>query len=336
MASIAAFTALELLAVAINERFGLGSGLSFFMAASWVGWGGTVAWELDPTFRTQVVAHVAPAMAIVIIATVALLRSSGGRVDEGRTAAIGVAPVPSGLAPLNISATIITLATMSGSPGLLLVGPSVFADPRQEAAVSFVLIIVATVALAAIFHPVERVARLAVRAAKGNASGEEFEATMQDARHRARSGLRVATGRALLFLAGLRALPFLAVADLHGPVAKLVVSFMIAERWAVLAAVALDLATEWKARARHEDWTVVAVQHRVYAARLLVSALEQRGIGVFARGLDARTCFHFFGPYIPIELFVRQDDAAKATAIVEEILAPAPTEAPQPAAEATA
>jgi hypothetical protein len=264
-----------------------------------------------------------------------LLRSSGSRVDEERTAATGVAPVPSGLAPLNLSATIIGLVTMSGSPGLLPVGPSAFVDPRQEAAVSFVLVIVATVALAAVFHPIEKVAGLAVRAAKANAPSDDLEATMEDARHRARSALRVATGRSLLFLAGLRALPLLAAADLHGPVAKLVVSFMYAERWAVLAAIALDLATEWKARARHGDWTVVTVQHRVYAARLLVSALEQRGITVFARGLDTRTCFHFFGPYIPIELFVRRGDEANAVAIVEEILAPPPAEESQPAAEAT-
>ncbi len=87
--------------------------------------------------------------------------------------------------------------------------------------------------------------------------------------------------------------------------------------WVGVAAIGMDVIGEWRARVGHADWVRIAVEHRVYAARTLVWALEREGLAVLARGLEARTCLHFFGPYIPIELLVHAGEEERAAAIVE-------------------
>jgi hypothetical protein len=85
---------------------------------------------------------------------------------------------------------------------------------------------------------------------------------------------------------------------------------------AVLLAVGLDLASEWRARAK--DLTVIAVFHRMHVLRAAEIALAAAGIPFHARGAFHRVLLHAFGPYLPVQILVAPDRAAEASAVLGE------------------
>ncbi|MCA9665687.1 MAG: hypothetical protein KC503_08875 [Myxococcales bacterium] len=98
----------------------------------------------------------------------------------------------------------------------------------------------------------------------------------------------------------------------------------------VAAAVFEDIAEEWRGRrilgGIEEPLLSMSRVYRVAPAR---ARLRERGIDCFVRGAHHRTLLSFFGPFIPITLFVRARDVNAA----REALAPAATETPVPAAD---
>ncbi len=88
---------------------------------------------------------------------------------------------------------------------------------------------------------------------------------------------------------------------------------------AVLVAVIMDLVAEWHMRSKH-DIVAVWELHRVYAVPLVLRALHHRGIVAHARGLRHRTLLQFFGPWVPVHIFVPKSQAEKAHGFLNECL----------------
>jgi hypothetical protein len=93
--------------------------------------------------------------------------------------------------------------------------------------------------------------------------------------------------------------------------------FGISLVWVVLGtAVAMDLLAEWRAFARRDDLVPIWPLHQVQRVELVTGALARNGIDVHARGLYLRLLLHFFGPFVPVLLYVPADRAEEARAIV--------------------
>jgi hypothetical protein len=91
---------------------------------------------------------------------------------------------------------------------------------------------------------------------------------------------------------------------------------------ALLAAIALDVAAEWRARAAIDDPVAVWPLHRVQLADLATGALRSAGIEVHPRGLYHRSLLHFFGPFVPVALMVPRAQAQQAHELLAALLIP--------------
>jgi hypothetical protein len=83
-----------------------------------------------------------------------------------------------------------------------------------------------------------------------------------------------------------------------------------------VTAVAMDIWGEWNFRRLHGDAIPLARLHRVFTVDPAIAALRDAGIPAFARGIHQRTLLHFFGPYVPAEIFVPAADRARAAKIL--------------------
>jgi hypothetical protein len=88
----------------------------------------------------------------------------------------------------------------------------------------------------------------------------------------------------------------------------------------VLVAVVLDVGTEVRARIRGEELVAVYPLHRVYAVEPVLAALAAAGIAAHVRGRYVRALWHFFAPFVPIEVMVPPGRAAEAEAICARIV----------------
>lgn len=83
---------------------------------------------------------------------------------------------------------------------------------------------------------------------------------------------------------------------------------------ATLAAVALDLGAEWRARRTLGPLSRAWCLHRTYAVAPALAALEREGIPAFARSRHLRTLFPFLASWAPIDLLVPPHDVERARA----------------------
>jgi hypothetical protein len=93
-------------------------------------------------------------------------------------------------------------------------------------------------------------------------------------------------------------------------------SLLDAATVAALAAVLLDLATEWRVRRAHGGLTTVRHEHRLYAVDAQRAALEDAGLTVHLRAVQHRTLLQFYGPYVPVAIMVPDAQAAKAREVL--------------------
>jgi hypothetical protein len=86
-----------------------------------------------------------------------------------------------------------------------------------------------------------------------------------------------------------------------------------------VTAVFLDIRSEWHARRDHGDLVAVWPIHQ--AARLdeTLSALAAANIPVHPRAANHRVLYHFFGPYLPIDLLVPRDRVAAASDLLASL-----------------
>jgi hypothetical protein len=83
-------------------------------------------------------------------------------------------------------------------------------------------------------------------------------------------------------------------------------------------AVLCDLVREWRARRASAHLTPVWELHQTYAVVPAMRLLESQGLHPFARGLDLRSLFQFFGPYVPIQILVPAGEAQACHALLQD------------------
>jgi hypothetical protein len=87
----------------------------------------------------------------------------------------------------------------------------------------------------------------------------------------------------------------------------------------VLVALLFDGVSEFRARGAG-DLVAVFPEHRPYAVPIARELLAAEGIELFVRSRATRPLFSFFGPYVPMDLCVRKEDAARATKLLGRLL----------------
>jgi preprotein translocase subunit SecY len=86
----------------------------------------------------------------------------------------------------------------------------------------------------------------------------------------------------------------------------------------MLVAVGLDVAAEVQARLRHGELVPVWPEHRLYAVDGALALLQQADIPCLARSAHHRALWHFFAPFIPIQILVPPARAEEASRLLHE------------------
>jgi hypothetical protein len=214
-------------------------------------------------------------------------------------------PVPaSGILPLTISASLLSLPSTLESFGVPLGGFKLGMSGQ------FILKILLTIPLAIgvgylLNHPAH-LATLALRQTAGAASRDSMETA-------AASRLRRAIGRTVLFLLAALVIDEVSARFGHAFIGLDVV---------VVTALVADVLAEWRARRQAPDLVAVWSEHRPYAVGPARAALAKLSIFSFARGAHQRTLLQLFGPYLPIDILVPAPSAESARAELARALSP--------------
>ncbi|MFT3764274.1 MAG: hypothetical protein QM820_01940 [Minicystis sp.] len=212
----------------------------------------------------------------------------------------------SGVGPLAAGALV--FGTMSLPLWRMLDVPSpAFLLQRSAAAIPVQagLVFVVALLLALGLHPAERVARLFRRAGDAGEHDAAVKAAREPLRRAAlRSAALLGVVAAVAALAG-QALPW----------------FPAATSLFVVAAVGLDLLTEWRARRAAGQLETVSIEHDVDAAEAALAALHEARITAHARGAHHRSLLQIFGSYVPIEILVPADRAGEASGVLAQLTA---------------
>ena len=92
-----------------------------------------------------------------------------------------------------------------------------------------------------------------------------------------------------------------------------------------VVAVVLDVVAEAAAIRRHGGLVAVWPEHRLYAVDGALAALERGGIPSLARSVHQRVLWHFFAPFIPIQIMVPRERAEEAGTLLLDHFQPART-----------
>jgi hypothetical protein len=90
----------------------------------------------------------------------------------------------------------------------------------------------------------------------------------------------------------------------------------------VLLALGLDVAAEVRAILAHGRIVAVWPEHRMYAVESARRALERVGIPSLARSAHQRVLWHFFAPFIPVQILVPEAREEEARAVLAAHFAP--------------
>lgn len=289
--TLATATSLHYLALRLIDRAGLGGGFSVVL--------GVDALSMATVLLTEGLAHEEGAGRLAFVGSVCVtllvvvwllqLKWRGPGNDGGPGATqipLTLRGLPGGILPLGLTQAI-----------LRLLGQAVPLSPDLLPVVELISVAVAACLLPFILHDPHDVAAVHTSAFPSVA--------VADARALAMRRLAAATAVSALALVGLTWF-VRGVTPVGYP---LVTGFLLAP----VAAVLLDVAAEWRARARLGELVVVRSVHRVYEADTLVELLAQEGIPAHARSLHHRSLFHFFAPHLPIDICVPEADREVAS-----------------------
>ena len=87
---------------------------------------------------------------------------------------------------------------------------------------------------------------------------------------------------------------------------------------AFAVALLLDLTAEWRARRELGALTPVWPLHRVRSVDAVMRVLDDAGVRAHVRSVHQRALFHFFAPWLPMDVMVAPPDAARATALLRD------------------
>jgi hypothetical protein len=87
-----------------------------------------------------------------------------------------------------------------------------------------------------------------------------------------------------------------------------------------VTALVLDVITEAMAVRQHGELVSVWPEHRPYVVGSAVATLARSGIPAFPRSVHQRALWHFFAPFIPIQIMVPRAQAEEAARLLQEHL----------------
>jgi preprotein translocase subunit SecY len=230
--------------------------------------------------------------------------------------ALGLRAPASGLAPLELAATVLVVPATLANFGVAL-GPLASVGPgaRGYLALQLALVAAGCVLFVRLFN---RPARVAETIARFSDAPE----TIDQAALRAHVTLlgRHAALKSAAFLAAVvlgthwaeRMGQGLMMEIRSTTGASLLPEAMLA---VVVTAVLMDVIGEWRARTGQELLAVWPL-HRLYAVDPAIARLAAAGITAYPRGVYLRTLLQFFGPWVPVELLVPKDRAAEAQTLL--------------------
>lgn len=286
-----------LLAVAaVVHRFGVGNGLSVLLAGSVAPLAvkavTATARALDAQEISPVGAFVGVAvLALPALATWRLARANAARTRSRSTASLVRLPA-SGIVPILSAASLMLFPTTLANLGLPFVDRFML-NPGSTASlvVKSVLVVALCVLFGWLFHLPGNVKRVSE-----TVPGREEMTRAIAASAAYLLSLVLATHLALVLLPPGASLDALSVA--------------------IVSAVVLDVLRELRAPAgRVSVWPI----HQLYAVQVAVRELRRAKIDFHLRGLHHRTLLQFYGPFVPVEVFVAPDQAERATEILENV-----------------
>jgi hypothetical protein len=287
--TLAAGTMLLWLAARVIGRHGLGNGFSVLLAALTLPAVLHALYEMWMSYRFDALA---PASLLLSLAAQGalvwlvwwMLRARAGRLRSPA----------SGLTPIEAAATLLMLPATLGN----LTGATFewfYPHSLEYVIAEVVLVAGGAVGFAVLYNRPSRVV----------AAWAPLLEDTADPVARARAGVReailpAATSLVLLVVA------HAVVMRLSAATSQLSLLLLV-----VAVAVILDVAAEWRAR-RYAQLVAVWPVHRVYAVDPAIEYLSRHGIEAFPRAVRHRTLLQFFGPFVPVELLVREADAERA------------------------
>lgn len=296
IASVLGGVGLFVVVAEVIRRWGLGNGYGALIASGWIV-------EIVRLVRFEIVAARADAstVALVVVAPLALF-VIGIALARWRVAAVGelALRIPaSGVAPVAQAGGIVALV---GVIAALPIGG--VAQGMQDASfallgrrsLSFFLVLVAVIAWSAAFARGQRLDRIAARAGVvGPSRSTWFSATQLSA--------AVLLAVVALGMLADNAVPALALDVVTGLVA---------------AAVVVDLVHDLRGRRipRVRVWSL----HQPHLADAVERALVEADIPCHLTGAHLRAMLSFFGPFAPIDVYVRPEDATRAHAKLVELM----------------
>jgi hypothetical protein len=87
-----------------------------------------------------------------------------------------------------------------------------------------------------------------------------------------------------------------------------------------VTALLLDVIAEARAVRQHSELVSVWPEHRLYAVDSAVAMLARSGIPAFPGSVHQRALWHFFAPFIPIQIMVPRAQAEEAARLLQEHL----------------
>lgn len=227
-------------------------------------------------------------------------------------------PTPaSGVLPYTMTKSLLMFPLVASSiPGMAALALRL-QDEIVYGLVSISLLVSLTYVCAWMFHQPRRVAEVYQRLHTSKNDRAQCEGD-------AREALRHATLHALLSMVGFLVLGL--ATKKYAPDTANTGNIAITTAWVI------DLMREFRIVTKHRDLVAVWPEHRPYALFAARKALNDAGIFVHVRDERQRRLLQFEAPYLPMELFVPQNDAPQATSILENILQAKPVGTEEPEA----
>lgn len=289
VASLVAGMCVFVLAAQLLDQAALGGGFAvLFTAGAWATLLPLIQEVLgvrltEGHVRSDHPATVTTAVLLGGIATAALLRWRPTD-SEGRPRAL---PLPAcGLLPLSWSAAIAPLLDALVRLGLLPESAEIVSGPALDV-IAVITAVALAVGLGFVFNWPSRVARF-----------------NSEARPRVHRAVALSAGYVLV------------VAVLHVWLARQDVAFDLFSL-VLFIALALDVIAESRAVQRYGELAPAWPEHRLHAVESALRVLEGAGIFGLARSVHQRALWHFFAPFIPVQILVPRAKVDEARTLLE-------------------
>jgi hypothetical protein len=98
----------------------------------------------------------------------------------------------------------------------------------------------------------------------------------------------------------------------------------------ILSCVAMDVVSELRFRHRHGALVPVWPVHRLYQLQGLLGAFDAASIPAFPRGRHYRTLWNYMAPFVPVDILVPTEHAARASEVLRQAGLPPPGSGDEP------